>query len=265
MSRETALIDADGLIYIISYCKQKRDENGMPLLNDLGHPDREEKTLEQCQLAMDDIIKNILLGTGAEKYILFLTIGKNFRYKIYPEYKANRKYGDKPQHFDDIKTYLLVKYLAVHHPDLEADDLCLIYRNKIENSFICSPDKDMVGLEGTHYNYNKGEWITVSKDEAHFNFWSSVITGDTADNIKGIPGKGPAAVKKIIGGIEPEDYMTEILLSYVGHFGEEVGISEFNKNYQVLKIKGKYDLDFVEPIKFEIVKKDNEQTERDSW
>lgn len=265
-----ALIDADGLIYIVAYCKQKRDGNGMPLLNDLGHPDYEYKTLEQCLEAMDDIIKNILLATNSEEYLLFLTVGKNFRYKIYPEYKANRKYSDKPEHFDAIKSYLIDHYGAVHHPDLEADDLCLIYRNAMPGSFICSPDKDMLGLEGTHYNYSKGTWHTVSETEAYTNFWSSMITGDTADNIKGIPGKGPAFVKRILSDTTSSEtdltLMDMVFREYIAKFGEGEGISEFNKNYQVLKIRGTYDVGVYRvPNKFEAAKKMNEQTEGDSW
>lgn len=261
---KVALIDADGLIYIVAYCKQKRDEGGMPLLNDLGHPDRETKTLDQCKAAMDDIIKNILLASGAREYLMFLTVGKNFRYKIYSDYKANRKSLEKPEHFDRIKEYLITDYKAVYHTDLEADDLCLIYSKKIPDSFIVSPDKDILGLEGTHYNYNKGEWITVDRQTASYNLWKSVITGDTADNIKGIPGKGEKFASVLLG--DADIYPDKVLLAYIDKFGEEEGVEEFYKNYKVLKIRDKYDgLVYSEPMKFESKVKKDESEKGNAW
>lgn len=249
---KTALIDADGIIYIA--CYNKKDST-------------EVKSLQDCKNAVDDVIKNILLATGSDKYLLFLTVGKNFRYDIYPEYKGNRKYSEKPEHFDRVKEYFITDYKAVYKHGLEADDLCLIYSKSIPNSFIASPDKDMLMLEGTHYNYNKAQWITTSSSEAAYNFWSSMITGDTADNIKGIPGKGEAYVKKVLQPLFSNNMLASIVFGeYFNKFGEELGVEEFYKNYKVLKIKDKFDgLILEEPIDFRPVKEDNEQTEGNTW
>ena len=132
-----ALIDADSLIYISCYNKDK------------------VKTLEECKNTADEFIKNIIDATGSNKFLLFLTIGKGFRYKVYPEYKANRKDLKPLDHYVEVRQYLIDKYKAYNHPELEADDLCLIYSKRISNSFISSPDKDVLMLQGTHYNYKK--------------------------------------------------------------------------------------------------------------
>ena len=42
--------------------------------------------------------------------IMCLTKGGSFRNKIYPEYKANRKYGDTPKWFFEVREYLFKKY-----------------------------------------------------------------------------------------------------------------------------------------------------------
>ena len=105
---KTCLIDADSLIYI--NCYSKKDE---PV-----------KTLQDCKDSVDDMIAQILKATKSSHYLLFLTVGKGYRYKIYPEYKANRKYGERPEFFSALKEYLISDYKALYNTELEADDLC---------------------------------------------------------------------------------------------------------------------------------------------
>ncbi len=214
----TALIDADSLIYMTCYCK----------------PD-EPKTLDDCKFIISRLIQDIIDNTKANKFILFLTIGKGFRYKVYPAYKSNRK-SEKPAHFTEVKQFLIDKYNAIHHPELEADDLCLISKKQIPDSFICAVDKDILKLEGTHYNYKSNVWVETTKEQALLYFWTSMITGDTVDFIKGIPGKGEKFAEKLFKEIEDIGYLALVMREYISHFGEYEGISEFAKNYKCLKI-----------------------------
>lgn len=227
------LIDADSVIYICAF-----DKKDAPI-----------KTLQDCKDLVDSLIFNMLSYTKSTHYLLFLTIGKNFRYEIYPEYKANRKYADKPPHFDSIKEYLITKYKAIHHPKLESDDLVCIYKKVLPNSFISSPDKDILYLEGETFDYKNFKWINTTKDEAKLHFWKSMITGDTVDNIKGIPGKGIKFAEQLLtdNGI-PE---LAVLNSYMIHFGSNIGIQEYYKNYMCLRMKEEMDeLVMIEPIEF---------------
>ena len=98
MNRRIAFIDADTLIFFAVH--NKKDSLIV-------------KSLQDCKSHMDDLIKNILNYTKATHYLLFLTVGRNFRYDVYPEYKGNRKYGEKPQYFDQIKEYLITNYKSV--------------------------------------------------------------------------------------------------------------------------------------------------------
>ena len=77
------LIDADSIIYICAF--DKKDATSI-------------KTLQECKEAVDGLIFNILNYTKSTHYLLFLTVGRNFRYDIYSEYKGNRK-ADKPLYF----------------------------------------------------------------------------------------------------------------------------------------------------------------------
>jgi len=232
------LIDADSIIYITAF--DKKDS-------------LKPKTLQECKDLVDSLIFNMLSYTRSTHYLLFLTVGKNFRYDIYPLYKANRKYGEKPEHFDAVKEYLITKYNAIHHPKLESDDLVCIYKENLSNSFISSIDKDILNLEGEAFDYKNFKWINTSKEEADDFFWKSMVCGDSVDNIKALPGKGPAFAESVKYTAEMVNIpmYTLIIREYINHFGEYKGVQEFYKNYMCLKMKTEYDgLVLQEPIEF---------------
>ncbi len=237
MENKCALVDADFLIYLV--CHNKKDSEHI-------------KSLDECKQQVDECISSIMLSTKATHYICFLTIGKNFRYSIFKDYKANRKKLEKPLYFKEIRDYLISDYKAISHPDLESDDMCLITRNNVSNSFIVSNDKDLLMLEGIHYNPNKELWVETSEQQAEYYFWTSVITGDNSDGIKGIPGRGIKYAQKFLGE-DTIEYAAKVLMGYVVEMGDELGIQEFYKNYMCLKIKDKWEGFVVpEPIEWKI-------------
>ena len=67
-----------------------------------------------------------------------------------------------------------------------------------EDTIIVSDDKDLQTIAG--YHYNKGEVIEVSEQQALKNFYTQVLTGDTADNYKGCRGVGPVKAERILAG-----------------------------------------------------------------
>ena len=233
MSYKVALVDADSIIYFCLYNKK----------------DVIPKTLEECKASLDGYIYKIIYTTEATHFILALTIGKNFRYSIKSDYKGGRS-TEKPLYFNECREYLIDKYSAIHHSDLEADDLVNIYNKNIPSSFICACDSDILeGLEGSHFNYKKFEWIITSKEQANYKFWSSMIAG-THNGISGLKGRGIKYAEKLIG--DAETYPDKVLLAYINNFvNEELGIQEFYKNYKCIKILDKYEnLEIKAPIEY---------------
>jgi len=82
-----------------------------------------------------------------------------------------------------------------------------------------------------------------------------MITGDTTDNIKGIPGKGLAAANSIyeFGKVvkAPKFLASSALVKYIEHFGEVQGIEEFYKNFKCLNLVNTVVLDDVRLNKIE--------------
>ena len=135
-------------------------------------------------------------------YEMYMSGDGNFRYDIYPEYKANRKAEDKPIHYEKMRAHLRGRYgcLAVHGQ--ETDDEVSIRQMELAaegvESCIVTIDKDLNNTPGWHYNYDTGEKFYVSEKEAELNFWRQMLTGDRTDNIPGLPRVGDVAAKKLL-------------------------------------------------------------------
>ena len=237
------LIDADSIPYVVCY-------------NKIGEP---EKTLEDAIKQANSYLQGLINGSGINEFHLFFTTGRNFRYDVYPEYKANRKFNEKPPFFNEVRDYLIKEYDGIHGYNLEADDLLVIYKNMYiakQNMYVViSADKDITNLFGCNYDIKNDVINLVTQDYADRYFWKSMITGDTADNIKALPGKGPAFAEKLFLNIDDiKSYRNLVLQEYINKFGEEVGIDEFYKNYKCLKIKDSYEgMEFINPIKSTLV------------
>lgn len=226
-SERVAIIDADSICFIAHWDSDSKSF---------------DKSLEDILQSTDQIISNILITIGASKYIGFVGYGRCAeRNAVYPEYKANRKDKEPLKHLRAIKDHMVDKWKFVGLHGIEADDMVNSVRVKIDGSIICAIDKDLLMLEGTHYNYKKNEWVTVSQEDAALYFWKSMIIGDSVDNIKGLEGKGKAFADKLLLNIDDEQSLRIVVFEeYINHYGEYEGISKFYQNYICLKIKDDY-------------------------
>ena len=56
----------------------------------------------------------------------------------------------------------------------------------------------MLQIPCRHFNFNKKEWTTVDEWSGNKFFYTQILTGDAADNIKGIYGIGPVKAKRLL-------------------------------------------------------------------
>lgn len=143
-------------------------------------------------LRVDIMMREILKDTGSDSYHVFLTGANNFRYDIFPDYKANRKDKPKPQWLAACRDYLTKSWNAVTSDGCEADDLIGIEATACDDMMgyiICSIDKDLKQIPGSHYNFVTKERVFVTPLDGLKSFYKQLILGDVSDNIPGFDGK----------------------------------------------------------------------------
>lgn len=205
LTKPKILIDGDIFAYRAAFSCQDEDlENAIDKVDDLL-----EWSIKSCSFKYD-----------TKDYQVFLTGKGNFRYDIAVtyEYKGNRKKAEKPEHLEGIRKHMINHWGAVVSKNEEADDLIAIAATDVgPEAIVVSIDKDMLQLPCRHYNPTKDEHIVVSNFDAMKFFYKQILTGDKADNIKGLYGVGPAKAEKIVADCKTEaDFYEECLHQYGG-------------------------------------------------
>lgn len=179
--------------------------------------------------AVDHKVAAIVTGAKCSSFEGYLTDSKtNFRIDVatVAPYKGHRP-QDKPHYWKTIRNYLLREHNAVVATGCEADDLiadeCL---KDIDNTVICSRDKDLDTVPGWHYRWQCGERQPEKRyyvnDEEAFNFFVyQMLVGDIADNIKGVHGVGDKKAKKILSECSSkEEMLRAVKETYISVYGE---------------------------------------------
>lgn len=174
----------------------------------------ENDPVEVAYMRIDQMMHSILDTTSSDTFRVFLSGANNFRYEIYPEYKANRKDMVDPRWRAACKEYLVREWNAEVTDGYEADDALGI--NQTTDTIICSIDKDLDMIPGMHYSWpivrkgaivREGKIYDVSLLEGLVSFYKSLLVGDRTDNIFGVAGIGPVKAEKEIAHLQTEEEM----------------------------------------------------------
>ena len=239
------LIDADSLIYY----------------------EMHKPTLEEALYGIDERISHMLGACNTSQYVGFLTEKNCFRYGVTSNYKGNRKGKPKPIVFSAIREYMVQKYNFWGVAKFEADDLVSYYSYTDKRStIICSPDKDVLyQCVGMHYNYQKGEFLHTTPDEALKFLWKQVLMGDSTDNIQGIPGVGEKTSDNWLKS-RKNDFEAFALKKYVEKFGMVDGIMKFHETFKlVYLLKTPEDVERETNVLLPSLEVDTLQKEEELW
>lgn len=173
----------------------------------------EQYSWEACRNDIDALMRRILEDTDSDDYLAVLTGSNNFRYDIYPEYKANRKEKARPTYLEDSRAHLITEWGAVVTDGYEADDLLGIEQSQesFGTTVICSIDKDLKQVPGYHYNWRKLQSELVSPLDGWKSFYRQLLTGDSTDGIPGVGGIGKVKSSKLIDDLVDETDMLEVV------------------------------------------------------
>ena len=138
--------------------------------------------------------------------VLFFSDSKNFRKKIYPDYKGHRN-RKKPCGYRRVITELSNQYEVIRLPELEADDAMGIYATANPGNIIVSPDKDMRQIPGRLYNLD--EVIDITPEEGMKWHYIQTLAGDQTDGYSGVPGIG---IKRAVALFEEHGYKWSVVV-----------------------------------------------------
>jgi hypothetical protein len=177
-----ALIDADILVYSVGFASDASAKAaGIP-----------HEPVSYALNGVKETIEKLCNEVEATSRELYITGRENFRFDVYPEYKANRKDAAKPTHYQAIRDYLIKYHGAVVSNGCEADDLLgeAQVKQGAGSSVIITKDKDLNMIEGWKYN-----WSPTQRDNGMYYvkrldglrcFWKQMLQGDATDNIPGL-------------------------------------------------------------------------------
>ena len=217
------LIDGDLLLYEVGFKGQYKDEETGEII---------PRDFDTVASYFDEAVKQIEMECWAtEPSIIFITGKGNFRDEVAETkgYKANRRPDRKPFHFNNLKAYAKAHYDVQWVDGLEADDLLAITQMEAEplTTVICSRDKDLRMIPGMHFGWQCGlqqqfgpKPVDVIGELQLINgkklvgtglkfFYSQLITGDTTDNIPGLPRGGPTLAYRTLSDTTTEGEMFE--------------------------------------------------------
>ena len=161
----------------------------------------------------DELVRRIVTECGTDDYKIYLSGDNNFRYNIYPEYKANRRDKPRPTHLEAIRAHLITEWDASICDGYEADDALGMALSEGTEGIVASIDKDLLQVPGKHYHFVNREFITITEIEGWRNFYSQVLTGDVADNVPGCPGIGKVKAPRLLQPCNSELDMYNVCLS----------------------------------------------------
>ena len=182
-------------------------------------PSKKKPDADPPELAIrraDELLFRILNTCQSTEYKLSLSGTGNFRYSLYPDYKANRVGKERPAMLEPVREFLVSEWSGVLCNGYEADDAISISHGSLGhvNVILAANDKDFLQLPGEHYNFVSDNFQMVNEDEAAWNFWIQMLTGDSNDNVPGLWRVGPKSAAKYLAGHSPEEYETIVREAY---------------------------------------------------
>lgn len=168
---------------------------------------------------IDEMVSEILENTKADSYSLYLTKSNDataYRKEAYPIYKQHRV-APKPKHYLALREHLVNKYQAIISETIEADDAISIDSHSDLRtalvSVVVSIDKDLNQIPGRHYNFVKKLHYDVSEWDGIKYFYKQLLTGDTADNVKGVAGIGDKKSERLLSECFTESDLFSVVRS----------------------------------------------------
>ncbi|MBT3186758.1 DNA polymerase I [Candidatus Thioglobus sp.] len=248
MSHQLILMDGSAFLFRAYFSTLAQN-----LTNDEGFP-------TGAMFGVVNAVKHLQRKYPNAKIIaIFDAKGKNHRHDIYPKYKAHRKPADSELVMQIEPLYEIIRAMGFHFlcvPGVEADDVIATLsrcadQNKIK-TIIASGDKDLyqlvsdnisqLDMRGNLYDHDGVvEKMGVRPDQI-MDFLA--LTGDSADNIPGVPSVGPKTAIKWLQAYNDVAGVKENSAQIKGKVGEKLrdSFGLLDMSHQLVELKFDVDL-----------------------
>ena len=156
--KRTSYVDGDMIMYRAAFASEQETK----WEDDIWTLHSSETDMK---VIIDDMIEFVRDATQCEELHLVFSDSRNFRYNIFPEYKANRKDKRKPLGLKAMTEWASENYNGIRWNNLEADDVIGI---------LCSNSKAS-SLQGETKKINVCYWLGARKSleiaRVFVNFW----------------------------------------------------------------------------------------------
>ena len=233
----------DMMLYEVCFICQMKGEDGVPVIRSF------DSVLEVLEGKLDLIYEE----TWADEEPLLYLTGSNFIKKAFPRYKdmpinfreevavtkpykGNRKKNEKPFHYENLTVHAIQHLNVKIAWGMEADDLiCADHLADKDNTIRCTRDKDFKGSPGWLYGWETTRQspfpsTDIDVDTADKFFFTQMLTGDTTDNIPGLPRVGEKTARDILDGVNGwDDLMSAVKKVYKDKgFGRDYFVEQGN-------------------------------------
>ena len=219
---------------------------------------------------------NKLINDLSPKYIcaVFDAPGKNFRHRLYKEYKSNRK--SMPQELSEQvePIFHFLKYMGIkiiQQSDVEADDVIasLVFKHSSKTkTLISSGDKDLAQLVDKNVqliNSLDGKQLNQNDVKKKFGVAPNQIkdyltlVGDASDNIPGVPKIGPKTAVTLLEKYHTLDSIIKNKDELKKNLSENIGnsLSTIELAQQLITLKS--DLNLETPIDDYVIQQRDEK------
>ena len=193
------IFDADSLIY--ASCFKKKDDREFP--EDLFETDV-NVAFNKFEVSFERLLDFLEEQVNVDEVVFCNGSKNNFRKDISSTYKLNRT-QKRPEILPLLHDMVKLEYNSIYGDGVETDDVVATLAAEDEGhdgndaDAIMSLDKDYKQFPCWFYDYNykKRELVKISEQEANENFYSQMIVGDSADNIKVCKGYGKVYAQKL--------------------------------------------------------------------
>ena len=193
------IFDADSLIYACCFVSASKRQSA----DDLFETDL-DVAYESFKSKLETYLEFIEKTVTVDELVVCNGSINNFRKSITDTYKANRT-SERPPLLGALHNLIKFEYDSVWADGVETDDVVAtlwadeVKNNGVNNVIIMALDKDYKQFPCWFYDYNyKNRNLSkITELEALNNFYSQMIIGDTADNIKVCKGYGKVYASKL--------------------------------------------------------------------